>query len=471
MSTNQLYLIHLASLELLEEVGVQIPIEEALKLCHEAGAEVDFNNQVVKMPSYLVEECIRKSPHRVTLYGRNAKYKLSVGDDKVYFGTVGIGTRILDPQTNEYKTLTSEHLAEMTRLADALENVDFYMIMGTPMDVPFEVGDRYQWMISFENTSKHVICQALDEKSTRDAIKMGSIVAGGEEELRKAPIMTFVICIPSPLFHDKGVSKALLEAARFGIPTLVESGPMAGATSPVTLAGTLAQNNAEVLSSLVLTKLVNPKSPMIYASWARSMDMKTCSAVFGSPEFALLQMCSTQLARYYNLPCSGGGLLCDAKISDAQAGYEKMLSALLPALGGRHLISGMGLVASETVPSYEQLVLDNEMVGMIKRVLRGVDFNDETLALDVIKKVGIAGNFMAEKHSLQHFSEELWMPKVTDRHVLDGWLKRGGMDVRQRAREVAISKLEEYEHTPLPKDVSNKIKKIVREAEKNLVKG
>lgn len=469
LSKNQLYSLHLASLQLLEEVGVQIPSEEALKLCDQAGAEVDFKRQLVRVPQYLVEECIRKSPHRVTLYGREPKYRLHVGGGKVYFGTVGIGTRIINPRTGQYQALTRESLAEITRLADALENVDFYHVMGTPIDIPLEIGHRYAWLISFENTEKHIFNSLIDKESARDVLKMGTIVAGGEDELRKTPIMTFVICISSPLLYDKGATEALLEAARFGLPTLVESGPLAGANSPVTLAGTLVQNNAEVLSGLVLSKLANPRSPFIYGSWARSIDMKTANVVLGGPEFALLQVCITQLARYYNIPCAGGGMLCDAKKADAQSGCEKMLTGLLPALSGGRLIFGMGLVASETVLSYEQLVIDDEIAGMIRRVLRGIDFRDETLAVDIVKKVGIGGHFMAEKHTLRHVYSELWFPEVMDRYVLDDWLKRGAVDAQKRAREIALRKLEKHEPVPLSKDISDELEKVIKEAEKKLV--
>jgi len=466
LSRDQLYSLHLASLELLEEVGVRVLSEEALELCDQAGAEVDFKRQVVRMPQYLVEECIRKSPHKVTLYGRDRKYRLYIGGDKIYFGTVGIGTRIINPRTGQYQPLTTKDLAEITRLADALENVDFYHAMGTPTDVPLEVGHTYAWLISFKNTGKHIMNSLIDKESAQVVLKMGTIVAGGEDELRKTPIMTFVICLSSPLLHDKGATEALLEAARFGLPTLAESGPLAGANSPVTLAGTLVQNNAEVLSGLVLSKLANPRSPFIYGSWARCMDMKTGNVVFGGPEFALLQMCVTQLAHYYNLPCAGGGMLCDSKKADAQSGCEKMLTALLPALSGGRLILGMGLVASETVLSFEQLVLDNEIAGMVKRVLRRIDFRDETLAVDVIKKVGIGGHFMAEKHTLQHVDSEFWLPQVMDRYVLDGWLKRGAMDAQQRAREVALQKLDEHKPVPLPKDISSELDKVIGEVGK-----
>lgn len=469
LSKDELYRLHLASLDILEEVGVKVPVEEALKLCADAGADVDFKRQIVKMPQYLVEECVKKSPHKVTLYGRDADLKLYLGEDKVYFGTVGFAPRILDMENGRYRSLNQEDLANATRVADALENIDFQMVMGQPGDVPSEVVDMYQWLIAFENTRKHIMCQVLSKESAQVAIKMGTLIAGGEDELRKSPTMAFVICLNSPLFYGEFEVEGLLEAAKFRLPALAESGPMAGANSPVTLAGTVVLNNAEVLGGLVLTKLVDPRSPFIYGSWSRSIDMRLGSVVLGGPEFALLRVCTAQLARFYNLPSSGGGLLCDSKVFDAQAGYEKMLTALMPCLSGLNLISGMGLVASETVVSYEQLVVDDEIAGMVKRVLDGIDFRDETLAIDVIKDVGLEGNFLAKKHTLQFAESEHWVPKISDRRLPDIWIRGGAPKVYQKARERALRILSEYRQPPLPKEISMELRNMIKEMEKKVL--
>jgi len=452
-------------LEILERVGVKVPLQEAMKLCESAGAEVDYKNQVVKMPHYLVEECIRKTPHRATLHGRDPRYRFEIGEGEIHFGTVGFATRIIDPASNEYRALVKSDLERLTRLADAMEHVDFILTMGNPMDVRLEIGDRYQWLIAFENTGKHILNQSLDRDGAIDAIRMGSLICGGEDELAKNPIMTMLVCLPSPLQHDPGGTEALLEATKVGIPTFVDSGPMAGANCPVTLAGTLALNVAELLAAVVLTRLVNPRSPIISATWARSIDMRTGNVVFGSPEFGLLHICLAQMARYYDIPSAGGGLLCDAKTLDAQSGYEKMLTAILPALGGLNMIVGMGLTASESIASYEQLVVDNEMVGMIKRTLSGVDFSEENLAIDIIKKVQFEGNFMKEKHTLQHFNSEHWIPTLTNRETADAWLRAGSPDLRNVARNMAMDILKKHQPTAIPRDVSVELRKIVQSAE------
>ncbi len=469
LSKDELYRLHLASLELLEHVGVKAPSKRALELYDSAGAEVDFAKQIAKIPQYLVEECIRKTPRKITLYSRDKQHNLILGEDKRYFGTVGFATRMVDIDTGQYRSLYKKDLADGIRLADALENIDFQLVMGQPVDAPAEVVDLYQWLIAFENTRKHIVCQVLSKNTAQAAIEMGLLIAGDEEGLRKSPIMSFMICLNSPMFYGAFELEGMIEAVRLGVPVYVESGPMAGANSPVTLAGTAVLTNAEVLGALVLSRLVDPRSPFIYGSWSRSIDMKLGSVVLGGPEFALLRLCTAQLAQYYNLPSGGGAVLCDSKTYDEQAGCEKMLTAVIPALGGLNLLTGMGLVASETTMSYEQLVIDNEIAGMVKRVLRGIDFRDQTLAIDLIKSVGTEGNYLAKKHTLQFAESEHWSPKILDRQFSDAWIRSGSAGLHQRAKDKALKILGEHKPLPLPNETSKGLRKIVEELEKKVL--
>lgn len=471
LSKDQLHRLHIAALDILEKVGVKFSLPEALKLFEDAGAEVDHKEKVVKIPYYLVEECIRKTPHRFTAAGRDPRHTFEVERDSVHFGTVGFATRIVDPETEKYRPLLKTDLANLAKLADALEHVDYFLTMGEPMDAPMGIADRYQWLVSLENIGKHIWCQSLDRDGALDAIKMGSLICGGEKELAKAPIFTVVVCLPSPLEHDPGGTEALIEASRVGIPMMVDSGPLSGANSPATLAGTLVLNVAELLSAVVLTRLVNPRSPMVLTTWARSLDMKTGSVVFGSPEFGLLHTCIAQMGKFYDIPTGGGGVLSDAKVLDAQNGYEKMLTGILPALGGLNMVTGMGLTASESIACYQQLIMDNEVVGMIKRAKRGVNFSEEALAIDLIKKVRFEGNFLKERHTLEHFQSEHWIPTFSDRDTPDGWVRNGSPDLRKKAKETAMQILKKHQPAPIPREISVELRKIVESAERKHAKG
>jgi trimethylamine--corrinoid protein Co-methyltransferase len=461
-SKRELYSIHLASLDILQEVGVIVPHEEVLKKLDEMGAEVDYKKQRVCIPPYLSEEAIRKTPHRYSVYYRDMKTKKVLGEDQVYFGTVGFATKFFDAKSKVYRNFTQQDLANATKLADAMENVDLYMTVGSPTDVPKELVDRYMWMISFINTKKHVINEAMGKEGALDAIEMASTIVGGKEELRKKPILTVLTCITSPLSYYRETLEAFVEACKFGIPTMVDSGPIVGATSPVTFAGTLALNVAELISSLVISRAVNEKAPILISSWARAIDMREGSAVLGGPEFALLHAVLAQMSRYYGIPSGGGGILTDSKTLDIQAGYEKALTAVVPALAGLNLICGVGLIASENAVSLEQFILDDEIISYVKRIIRGIEVNEETLALDVIKKVGPLGNFIKEKHTLTHYKRELWIPKLTDHSFPEVWLKAGAKDLWVKASEKVEKILVEHEVEPLPKDIRETLEKIIK---------
>jgi len=332
------------------------------------------------------------------------------------------------------------------------------------MDVPHEIVDRYMWMLSFENTRKPVINEAMRKEGAVDAIEMASTIAGGMEELRRKPIMIILISITSPLMYDRATLEAFVEACKLGIPTFVNSGPMAGATSPVTLAGTLTLNMAEFISALVISRSINSKAPIIIGSWARAMDVRSASAVLGGPEFALLHAAVAQMAHYYEIPSAGGGILSDSKSLDAQMGYEKALTGIIPAFAGLNLICGMGLIASENTMSPEGLVIDNEIVSMAKKIITGIEVTDETVALDLIKKVGPGGSFITERHTLEHFKKEIWIPKITDRTFPDAWVKAGARDLWVKAKEEVEKILKEYEVPQLSNDIKAKIMEIAERA-------
>jgi trimethylamine--corrinoid protein Co-methyltransferase len=198
--------------------------------------------------------------------------------------------------------------------------------------------------------------------------------------------------------------------------------------------------------------------------------MKTGSVVFGSPEFGLLHACIAQMGRFYDVPTGGGGVLSDSKTVDAQNGYEKMLTGILPALSGLNMVTGMGLVASESIACYHQLIMDNEVVGMIKRAKQGVDFSRDALALDLIKKVGFEGNFLKEKHTLQHFQSEHWIPTLSDRDTPDGWMRNGSPELRMKAKETAMQILKTHRVEPIPTEISVELRKIVESAERKHAK-
>ena len=467
LSTDEVIRIHDASLDVLANTGVQVDDVETRKMLGEAGAVVDKSNGIIKIPEGLVHEALKKAPKEFVLYGRDGVQPLRLGQWDTYFTTGGYATYVCDLSTGSRREVTSRDLADAVRLADALPNCDLIAnIPAAPRDVPQPTLDRHQWAIGLTHTRKHVLSEARGYDSVKDAIAMAATIAGSTDALKKKPIITLDVTTISPLTQDRLQTQEIVGGARNGIPVSISPGPMAGASSPVSLAGTMAQANAEFLSGLVISQVASPGAPVIYACWARHLDQKTANVSMGTPEFALLRVCQAQLGRYYGLPTRGGGLVTDSKTADAQSGYEKMATCLIPAMAGLNIVAGMAMVDSLNTMSYEQFILDEEIIGFAKRILNGIDVTAEKIAADVIKAIGPGGSFLGTRHSLKHFREELWIPQISDRTTWSQWHERGEKSAEVRAREAAKKLLASRQPPALPAEVEKKIWSIVREAEK-----
>jgi trimethylamine--corrinoid protein Co-methyltransferase len=472
LSRSELTQIHDASVEVLAGVGVHVDDETTCGMLREVGAQIDETKGIVKIPEWLVDEALKKAPKEFVLYGRDGTRQLMLGQWDTYFTTGGYATYVYDLSTNVRREVNSRDLADAVRLADALPNCDLVAnIPAAPRDVAQATIDRHQWAIGLTNTRKHVLSEARGDSSVKDAMAMAAAVTGSLEELRKRPIITFDVTTISPLTHDRLQTQEIVGGAKNGIPVSISSGPMAGASSPVTLAGTMTQANAEFLSGLVMSQVASPGAPVIYSCWARHLDQKTANVAMGTPEFALLRICQAQLGRYYGLPTRGGGVVTDSKVVDAQSGYEKMATCLVPALAGLNIIAGMAMVDSLNTMSYEQFIMDEEIVGFVRRILDGVDVTPEKIATDLIRSTGPGGSFLGTKHSLEHFRKELWMPNISDRTSWSQWYQSGEKNVDARARAVANRIIGSQPTSVLPADVEKEIWDIVRDAEKSRALG
>jgi len=462
LSSDQIYDIHMATLEVLEKTGVLVKEENALKLLGDSGAVVDYETKRVHISQYLVEEAIQRAPKSIKLCGRDPKNNLRVEGNRSYFGLGGSGIYMLDPDTYQRRTATLQDLVDSTRLADSLENIDFLMGLIIPQDVDQSIWDRYSALIKLQNTTKHCFTGALGEEGARDVIKMASHVAGGERELEKNPLFSFILCTVSPLTHDARNTETAMELARHKAPIIFACESISGGTAPVTLGGTLVLQNAEVLSANVIAQLTNPGTPVIYGAVSSPMDMRNGSIVMGVPEVALLGVAVTQLAQYYGIPLYSMAGISDSKIPDAQAAYEKSLQQVLVGLTGGNLIhNAAGMLDKMITGSLEQMVIDDEIIEMVKRIMRGIEINTDTLATDVIDKVGPGGNFLGEKHTRKHYQSEHDLSTLSDRLTREAWEKKGSKDVVQRAKEVVSQRLENHTVKPLDRDIVALLEKMV----------
>jgi len=352
-------------------------------------------------------------------------------------------------------------VAQFAKLVDGLENIHFYLLPLYPTELNKEVVDVNRFYTGLSNTSKHIMGGIYTKKGVSEVIKTAEMIAGSPQKLRERPIISFITCVMSPLKIDSLYGDMLIEIARKGIPVACPSEPLCGATSPVTLAGNLVLVNAESLAGITLAQLVNPGTPVMYGCVATIADMQTMNYLSSGPETALLNAGAAQLAQYCKIPCYVTAGMSDSKIPDAQAGYEKALSTLSVALaGGNYIHDAAGVLEFCTTISYEQAVIDNEIIGMVLRILEGIKVTKDTLAEDIIDKVGPGGHFMTEGHTIKHMRSEFFYPKVSDRLKREQWVKEGNKDSRIRAKEIAIDILKSHKPLPISSEVDERIKKF-----------
>jgi len=464
LSQKEVESIHNASLQILKRTGVKSRRQEVLQILSKAGAEVNFDQGRVKIPCSLVEDAINKAPSKVTLCGRDEKNDLILEDKKVYFGTGGAALNVLDLETGKVRRSLLQDITNIARLVDALDNIHFFVRPVVAQDIPREFLDVNKYYAALSNTSKHVMGSAYSVESALEVIGLAEKIVGGKEALQKRPIISFITSwMKSPLALDDFTTPILIRIAEERIPVALSSAPMAGSTSPVTLAGTLAQVNAEQLSGIVLTQLVSPAAPVLYGAIPSVAEMSSMSFLCGAVELGVLNTAAAQLAQYYNIPFYAWAGLTESKIPDMQAGYEKATGALLVGLAGANYIhNSAGMLDSTTTVAYEQYVIDNEIIGMVMRALKGIEVNEDTLALEVIDKVGPGGNFLAESHTVSHMRSEFFFPSLSDRSNREKWLAEGGKDARQRAREIAINILATHKPLAIPCKVDKKIRSSVK---------
>jgi trimethylamine--corrinoid protein Co-methyltransferase len=456
--------IHTASLEILEQVGMAVMDREALELLAGAGAKVDFPAQRVRFPASLVQHALEKAPAEVKLYGRDTNQVVHLRQGSVFYSTSGYAVWVYDPSTGQRREMNKEDLAWVTRLADGLDQVDIYALLGTPRDAPPETNDRYQLAIALANTRKHIWNTAYGKDGVEDAVRMAAAVRGSEEALRQYPLFTLDLTTLSPLQLDQRQASTMIAGARHWIPIGASPGPIGGATSPVTLAGTLTQANAEFLGALALCQVVQPGIPVIYTQWTRSLDMASGSVAMGGPEFSLLRIATAEMARYYGLPSRGGGMMADSKAVDAQMGMEKLLNCLMASMAGLNVVAGVGQTDFINTVRADQMFIDNEMIGLVKRMCRGIKVNEDTVALDAISQVGPGGNYLAAEHTVANFRQELWFPRLFDRKIWAVWEEEGAQDIAARARQKVASAKQSV--PPLEAAVSKEILDIVSQADR-----
>ena len=446
LSDDELLSIHETSMHILGKVGVHIEGKEILEIFKKSGAKVDFNEERVFLPLPLMDDILSNCSPHLTLYDTLGEKSIVFGEDQSHFGTHGFPSLYRDRVTGEIRNGRYSELIDFLKVADVLEYPQIVAPSLQPTDVDSEIADLLQAKAALTITKKPLYLQAFSGQSVHDIVKMLTAVVGGEETLRQNPHSIFCVCTHSPLTIRQDAAEVLVESAKLGAPVYITSGAMGGATSPVTLSGELAQVNAEILSHVALSKIINPDAPVVYASSCRMFDMKFGVCASSTPEYALFRASTSQLGKYYNLPTGGGGLNTDSSTIDAQYGWEKFMTTLIPAMAGQNIILGMGIFSQMNAISIESLVVDHDIVKSVNRILDGVRVDQDRLAFEVIKNNAKTSEFMSDSHTMKYFREETWIPngKITDRSDSNQWKMTGSKTTLDRAQSMIDECLNEY---------------------------
>jgi trimethylamine--corrinoid protein Co-methyltransferase len=419
LSEAEIEVIHSSSIKILERVGLLVRSQKVAKLLVDAGAIIDSDRKTVKLPSSLVEECLLKHLSSFTLHGRSKENDLLISCDRTYAHSSGGCLNILEANSGRVRTGTIRDVEVLTRIIDASDNIHESQMLLYASDAPSQVRDVHTVAAMLRNTTKVCGFAAYNNRNLEHIMKLVAIIAGGQEELRTTPIVVFGASPTSPLELSEDIAEQFVRAASHGLPISITPAPLAGGTSPVTLAGTLVQQNAEFLLCDVIVQLVNPGNPVFYCARPMCMDMRTGHEANGV-EFGLMSAASVQLAARYRLPSDVYGLYTDSKFLGEQTAFEKSMIGLVPALAGATFLSGAGAIEGVVTASPEQLVIDNEILGMIFRAARGIDVDSETLAVSIIEKIGPGGYFLGTEHTRKYYSREHYIPELCDRSLRTG---------------------------------------------------
>lgn len=448
--------IHDASLEVLQRVGVDVHDEQARKVLCDGGASVDGLR--VRMPEYMVTRALATAPKSITLYNRKGQVAIRARDYNSYYGGGSDCLNILDHRTGLRRRGALQDVREAATLMDALPEIDFVMSAFLPEDVDQRVYDRYQMEVMLNNTVKPIVFVSPDFEGCVAAVEMCEAVAGGAEAFQRKPFATCYINVTSGLMANPEALQKCMYLARKGLPQLYIPLNAGGVNSPTTTAGCMATMNAGILLGIVLSQLVHPGAPVAVPGWnGGPYNLQT---MVGNYVLADEQGVPTSMGKYYGLPVFGLGGSTDSKVMDQQCAFEATLSLMTSLLHGANIIHDVGFMDAGLQGSLQMIAICNEILGFLRAATKGVEVNDETLALDVVEELGPTGSYVAHPHTRRHYKEPFYS-KLIDKNVYSIWQKRGGTTMEQRAAVMVDDVLTQHKPEPLAADVQRSIHDIV----------
>jgi trimethylamine--corrinoid protein Co-methyltransferase len=461
--------IHEAGLAVMEDVGVRIHSEVARDSLKKAGAHVDEKTGVVKFPVDLTKSLISKVPQGIVLAGREKEFDLPLDGRHCYYTTDGCGISVWDQKTRTRRLSVLQDIVSTAIIADWLPHLSIYEPMVVPSDIPRNAHVVAAMKESFDLTRKHILSESTSTPQEAELqIKMASEIVGGVDELRKRHLMSAMVCTMSPLTLDGHATDAAMVWSRAKVPVHITGMAMMGVSSPATMPGNLVVNHAETLALAAAMQAHTPGSPVIYGSVLSNMDPRTGAIQLASPEALTLCAAAGEMARYVRMP-SYGGIGCNAKTPGSQSSLENAMLALASAVFGQEINNGIGMLDCSTVLSYEQMIIDDDMVGRAIAAGQEIPVTKETLHLDMIRDVGILGigpkkgSFLAERATMME-ARKFYQSLIFNSEPYEQWEKKGRKDDLTLAKEKADWILENHKPVRLDPGISRRLDQIVREA-------
>jgi trimethylamine--corrinoid protein Co-methyltransferase len=467
LDESQIKRIHCATLELLETVGVKVLHEDALDMLRDAGCRIKPNS-LVQIPNWLVEECIRSAPSRITIYNRLGEEAMRLEGSRRHFG---MGTDLVhtyDLDSGEIHQSRLQDVVNAAKIADSLAEIDFIGSYALPYDSPMNMSYIDSFKAQLENSIKPIFFTAAGREDLAVINSLAAATVGGTDILKEKPIHIHYSEPLTPLSHTVGAIEKLFYCADNLIPVTYTPGMMSGATAPITLAGAITVGNAEALSGLVMHQLRRKGAPIVSGFGMSTLDMKTTACIYGCPEYRLAISACADIYHYYGVPMWGTAGVSDANCIDQQAGMEWAISLLTAALDGANLIHDVGYLGQGMIGHPAALVICAEIISYAKRLSRGFSIDDIDISMDVIRKVGPQGDFLNTHHTLRGFKKEHWLPEISNRMALATWNNFGSATMLDKAIAKARNILRDHQPIPLTSGVQEAIDAIRDSAVKRL---
>ena len=471
LSEDEQLKVHEKSIKILEEVGVRFISEKALKVLKKNGARVDYSEKLAKIPREMVDQALETAPRSFVLGARNPEFDVPYPSAHTGYILDGGGVFTFDYQKGERRYATLQDCENAFRVFEEMSLGSYVWPHSVP-DLEKTYPNSSQIFLDLSAlmfTSKHVQDELTDPREVPFMIEGMAAILGSEDAVKERKIYSVCYCTLAPLTHDGGMSDALMDLSEFEIPILIFPMPCAGSTGPASLFSNIAMGNAEALSAVVLFQMAHPGTPLIYGDASGSTEFSTGGFLEGSPEMVLMSAARGEMARYYGLPNTQAGCLTDANAPGPQAVMEKLITTLPLVLSGVDYIQGPGALETSGTLCLEQIVVDEEIARLCKRLKDGIEISEEKDFFKDIKTVKPGGHFLMQPSTVTACrSPEFLMPLLSDRNAYEAWLQLGSPRLYSEAQKKVEEILATPQKHPLPDSVIGKLEAITRRAEEGL---